>query len=71
MTINIEIPSYKKTTNSDKPTFSARGQYEEWVARFCYASAKLPPATVEHILDLMETCSDSDSVGMAHKEGSA
>lgn len=35
-------------------------QYQEWVARFCYAAAKMPPATVEQILSLMETASESD-----------
>lgn len=46
----VKIP--KK--GADLPT-----QYQEWVARFCYASAKLPPATVEHVLSLLETCGDS------------
>lgn len=50
---------------------SPKSQYQEWVARFCYASAKLPPATVEHILDLMETCGDDDATGLKHKEGNA
>lgn len=50
---------------------SPKAQYQEWVARFCYASAKLPPATVEHILDLMETCGDSNDTGLKHKEGNA
>lgn len=39
---------------ADNPT-----QYQDWVARFCYASAKLSPATVEHILSLLETCGES------------
>ena len=60
--IKIE-PSKTRTFSSDQ------SQYQEWVARFCYASAKLPPKTVEHILDLMETCGDSDDIGLAHKEG--
>lgn len=35
-------------------------QYQEWVARFCYAAAKMPPATVEQILSLMEVASEAE-----------
>lgn len=35
-------------------------RYQDWVARFCYAAAKMPPKTVEHILGLMEATTDTD-----------
>lgn len=62
----IQIKTDKVSTLSP-----AQSQYQEWVARFCYASAKLPPKTVEHMLDLMETCGDSHDIGMKHREGNA
>tara|TARA_R110002096_G_scaffold83982_4_gene194289 strand:+ start:422 stop:613 length:192 start_codon:yes stop_codon:yes gene_type:complete len=34
-------------------------RYQDWVARFCYAAAKMPPQTVEHILGLMEATADT------------
>ncbi len=40
----------------------AKQQYEEWVARFCYASAQLPVPTVERFLELMEACSESETI---------
>lgn len=50
---------------------SPQGQYQDWIARFCYAAAKLPVGHVEHFLDLMETCSESEGTGLTHKEGNA
>lgn len=61
--IEIELPL--------ENTGSQKGQYQEWVARFCYASAQLSPALVEHFLGLMETCSDSDSVSGNRSPGNA
>ncbi len=49
----------KTLTPATKATMNPN-QYQEWVARFCYAAAKMPPATVEQILSLMETASESD-----------
>ena len=63
---------HRNDENSADPQSSlAQNQYQEWVARFCYASAKLPPRTVEHMLDLMETCGDSNETGLPFKEGNA
>ncbi len=68
LTSEIVIPKkFRKDINLSEN----KNQYQEWIARFCYASAKLPPNTVEHILDLMETCGDSESTGLTHKEGNA
>jgi len=49
----------------------ARAQYEEWVARFCYAAAQLPPGTVNHFIELMETCAESDVLQHSKPLGTA
>lgn len=49
----------------------ARAQYEEWVARFCYAAAQLPPTTVAHFIDLMETCAESNTLEPGQQRGTA
>ncbi len=49
----------------------ARAEYEEWVARFCYAAAQLPPATVAHFIDLMETCAESNALEPGQQRGTA
>ena len=60
-----------KLNRTSTKVVSQKNQYQDWIARFCYAAAKLPPNTVEHILDLMETCGDDEGAGLKHKEGNA
>jgi hypothetical protein len=61
----IELPMAKDDRTP------ARAQYEEWVARFCYAAAQLPPGTVAHFIDLMETCAESQSLKHTIHHGNA
>jgi len=64
--IKIDVSGANKGCRSQ-----SQNQYGEWVARFCYAAAMLPPSTVDHMLDLMETCGSSDSPVSTQKEGNA
>lgn len=63
---NIEITLPPKDSRS-----TAQSQYQEWVARFCYASAQLSPGLVEHFLGLMETCSESETLPNKQSQGNA
>ena len=37
-------------------------KFQELVARFCYAATGLPTETVVAAIELLETCSESDSM---------
>lgn len=58
--IDSQICINVKENRQAETVLQAR-RYEEWVARFCYAAAKLPTETVEHILGLMEVAGDPTS----------